>query len=172
MSLPARTNLNPVEMDEPTHDTPLFAHECAGMADEAQKQERAEPQGRGTDGRGYDPDLEDVDFDDPTLEKFPSNKSEIMDAVRKLEGGLNEDRATFDVGPPSPVMGSSRRSSFDYELAGDPQATPTNASASRKSKHLEVPRSPHDSSVGSNRSSALSLHSIAEGEEATITEDD
>lgn len=125
--------------------------------------------GPGKHGRGDHIDADGTDLNDPTLERFPSNWEEIVDTVRKLEGGLNEDHATAGGMPLSPAISASRR--FSCDPTGDLVVSPVAVSpvASRKSRHLGVPRSP-PGSVGSDRSSALSLHSIPEVHEAGVSE--
>lgn len=158
--------LDPYGFDEPyqqENKAPLFAHECIGMYE---GEEIPEPHDEHDDDRGpgsdYDPD--EYDLNDPTLERFPSNRDDIIDAVRKLEGGLNEDHADVEgLVPPSPIMGSSGPQNHD--LLGDfLVASPVVSSPimSRGPRRLGVRRSPHGS-VSS--ASGVSLHSISEAEE-------
>lgn len=119
-----------------------------------------------------DVDLDDIDLNDPTLERFPSNREGIMNTVRKLESGLGEDRVSFEGAPISPVIGAYRPGMED--ITGDPfLSSPIAASPviPRPSRHLEVPRSPHGS-ISSNHSSPLSLHAIDEGDEPGETDED
>lgn len=110
-----------------------------------------------------------IDPNDPTLERFPSNWEGIANTVRKLEGGLNEDHAEFVGQPLSPTISPLAPRRLSCDPAADLVASPvaTSPTLTRRSRHLEVPRSPHGS-VSSDRSSALSLHSIPEGTEIEI----
>lgn len=132
------------------------------------------------DSRDHDDDTSGIYFDsytidpnDPTLERFPSNWEEIADTVRKLEGGLNEDHVTVDGQPLSPTISPLAPRRLSCDPAADLVSSPVAVSpvAQRKTRHLEVPRSPHGS-VSSDRSSALSLHSIPEAAEVGIEEED
>lgn len=153
--------------------TPLFAHECVGMHQIGGDTERHGSRDHDDDTSADYCDSYTIDPNDPTLERFPSNWEEIADTVRKLEGGLNEDHATIDGKPLSPVVSPVAPRRLSCDPAADLVSSPVTVSpvAQRKSRHLEVPRSPHGS-VSSDRSSALSLHSIPEAAEAGIEEED
>jgi hypothetical protein len=107
----------------------------------------------------FEHDVENIDLNDPTLEKFPSDRAGIMDAVRKVETSLNEDQTLFEGVPPSPVVGPLGRREgivddpFDEVAASSPSLSPTlsRRSGSRLSQ----------GSFGSDRPS-LSLDAIAE----------
>ncbi|KAL2015589.1 hypothetical protein VTK56DRAFT_5201 [Thermocarpiscus australiensis] len=149
------------------HTSPLFAHECAGLYEWDQEvrppdtEEEYAP-ARRTSSEDIDPDA--VDLNDPTLERFPSNREEIVDTVRKLGTGLQADQASFDGSPPSPVINPSRRGTEDitgdYLLAASQPSPPARQ---HTSKQLELGRSQHGS-TGSVPTCA-SLHSISELEE-------
>ncbi|KAL2128008.1 hypothetical protein VTI74DRAFT_9854 [Chaetomium olivicolor] len=149
--------------------SPLFAHECAGMynpeetgevdfGEEEEEEEEAYPA-----AAVEDIDYDKVDLNDPTLERFPSNREEIMDAVRKLETGLEADQASFDGNARSPVVNPSRRGTED--ITGDflltaPQATSPTQRALKKSPRGSISSIP-----------AASLHSISEAEESGLEDD-
>lgn len=136
------------------HAPPLFAHECLGAYSPAGvAEDELEDQGG---RRASQAVLEVEDYDDPRLERFPSNRNEIMDAVRKIETGLDEDHASFEGVPPSPVVGRSGRSMDELLETLPIAAMPTSP---RVSKRLDRPRSPSD------RSSAVSLQSISEADD-------
>ena len=173
-------DMDPYGFDEPSvpeNKTPLFAHECVGM--ELYEDDGA-PDAHGEEHHSDDyeedrrpstvyDDEEDIDLNDPTLEKFPSNRDEIIDTVRKLEGGLNEDHADVEgLIPLSPVVGPSGPQNHD--LVGDLiVSSPVVASpvVARGSRMLNLPRSSLGS-VSSDRSSAISLGSISEAEEVGV----
>ncbi|KAK4149254.1 hypothetical protein C8A00DRAFT_38146 [Chaetomidium leptoderma] len=151
--------------------SPLFPHECVGLyeSDEEIDQgdasddvfENDDALGVASSARDLDPDK--VDLNDPTLERFPSTRGDIIDAVRKLETGLQPDQASFEGPARSPVVNPSRRGTEDitgdFQLAA-PQAPspPTN----RPSKRGSVNSIP----------ATASLHSISEGEEPAVEEEE
>ncbi|KAK4198164.1 hypothetical protein QBC40DRAFT_284210 [Triangularia verruculosa] len=124
--------------------SPLFPHECPSpptSGDAVQPRESREEEISPLEE--LDPDQ--IDLNDPTLERFPSNREGIMDTVRKLETSLNEDQASFEGAPPSPVI----HSPLDHEgpedvtdyILGDSSIPPTH----RGPQHLKVPRPSHGS---------------------------
>lgn len=142
---------------------PLFAHECAGIYEDdvhdpdhpVDERTHHHPAG----GRDYDPDL--YDLNDPTLERFPSNRDEIMDTVRKMESGLGADQTSVEGVPPSPIVGSiPKNENFPEDSSTSPPSSPI---APRSNKRLRVQRLSQGST--SDKSSIVSLTSIAEGEE-------
>jgi hypothetical protein len=140
--------------------SPLFAHECVGMyepQEEAVEDEEDEGGLHATETQDFDPNK--VDLNDPTLERFPSARDDIMDAVRKLESGLPTDHASVDGKYCSPVINPSRRGTEDitgdFSLGPPPAPSPPTQRAPKKS-----PRG----SIGSANATA-SLHSISESEE-------
>lgn len=168
-----------IETPAAENKAPLFAHECVGMElcdedmrgphdDEHYSAEYEEDRRPST---VYD-DEDDIDLNDPTLEKFPSNREEIIDRVRKLEGGLNEDHSDVEgLIPLSPLVGPSGPQNHD--LVGDFLVSSPMVSSPivpRGSRLLSLPR-PSLGSVSSDRGSALSLDSISEAEEA-VDEDE
>lgn len=161
--------------DDGIDSPPLFAHECVGMqnADEVLHQENQPDEDDHVQNQpAEDVDLDNIDLNDPTLERFPSNREGIINTVRRLESSLDEDRASFEGAPISPVVGAYRPGMED--ITGDPfMSSPIVASPiiPRSSRHLEVPRSPRGS-ISSNHSSPLSLHAIDEGDEPGTTEED
>ncbi|KAL1882748.1 hypothetical protein VTK73DRAFT_873 [Phialemonium thermophilum] len=157
-ALPER-ELSPAEPDgeEPLDETPLventvplFAHECAGLPED-QVSDRRDSYPAGEIDLSSDSESGNENYDDPTLERFPSEKEDIIKTVQKLEGGLDDNSA----------VGTSVRLGDDLEQ--DPAEL-------RKSRHLRIPRSSR-SSASSDRSSAVSLQSIPETEE-TVDERD
>ncbi|KAH6624934.1 hypothetical protein B0J18DRAFT_429717 [Chaetomium sp. MPI-SDFR-AT-0129] len=142
--------------------SPLFAHERAGMYqsdEEEEEEESPEEESPDVVPQGYS-EPQKVDFDDPTLERFPSDREEIIDAVRHLSTGLPIDDVSFDAGRQSPVVNPSRRGTEvitgDFSLSPPgPKSGPSSRRSSRKS-----PRG----SLGSHKTTS-SLHSISESEE-------
>jgi hypothetical protein len=147
--------------------SPLFAHECLGMyepdVENGEEEEDDEPP--------YGPPVEDIDpkkidLNDPTLERFPSDRDDIIEAVRKLETGLPADHVSFDGRHRSSVVNPSRRGTEDitgdFHLAAPQTPSPPTHRSSKKS-----PRS----SAGSLNATA-SLHSITEGDEPAAEEEE
>ncbi|POS80163.1 hypothetical protein DHEL01_v201426 [Diaporthe helianthi] len=143
---------------------PLFAHECAGLYedDEIPGVPEEEQHDRIVNGKTRDQDKED--FSDPTLEQFPSSKSEILATVRKVETGLNANQ-TLNAGvPPSPIFRTRTRSSGDgQEEPTSPKLSPV---PSKESQHLSLSPAQPLENLGERSLSAVSLGSIAEDEEA------
>ncbi|KXX79451.1 hypothetical protein MMYC01_203729 [Madurella mycetomatis] len=146
--------------------SPLFAHECVGLP---MSDEETRPVDDGTHYVGGTEPLKDIDPDkldlnDPTLERFPSRRDDVIDAMRKLETGLQADQS-FEATSPSPVFNPSRRGTEDitgdFILAATPPSSPA---IQRNSKNLDVPRPSRSSESGP---ASGSLHSISEAEEPT-----
>lgn len=154
---------------------PLFAHECIGMYDDGDDAEDREADERDFQHEAEthdqsEADNDNVDLNDPTLERFPSDRDEIIDAVRKLETGLEEDQPSFECVPLSPVFPTARRGSEDP--VADLLLTPIPVSPiiPRINKRLDLSRSPR-LAASSNHPSMASLHSISEAEEPTPGEE-
>jgi hypothetical protein len=141
--------------------SPLFAHEAVGLYEsDEEDQEDSEGDNAVDAAPVEDIDPDNIDLNDPRLERFPSTREDIMDAVRKLETGLPVDQPSFDGQARSPVINMSRRGTEDitgdFLLTAPQPASPTT--------HRPSKRSPRGS-VSSIPASA-SLHSISEAEEA------
>jgi ATP-dependent RNA helicase MRH4 len=140
--------------------SPLFAHESLGgyaFVDDCFDHDPAPA----SDNRRISVSIKDSflmsnpDIDDPTLEKFPSDRTSIFDALRKVQTTLDDDVIQAD-GPFAASYDSSRRTSVDSgddSLLSVGSLSPT-STRRRESRHSH-------SSVGRNRS-AVSLGSIAE----------
>jgi hypothetical protein len=146
--------------------SPLFAHECVGMYESDQDiglgEDEEDIASQVVPVEDIDPDA--IDPNDPTLERFPSNREEIIDTVRKLESGLEADQASFEGSPPSPVINPSRRGTED--ITGDFLIAPPQVpSPSPRRNSKRSPRGSFGSASGK-----LSLHSISEAEELAAEE--
>ncbi|KAI1821361.1 hypothetical protein F4861DRAFT_519339 [Xylaria intraflava] len=137
---------------------PMFSHECfaytpemQGFSDEALRPQR--------DNIQHPPERVsplDIDYDDPRLEYFPSDRDSIIAAMRRLSDTVEADRTVVDTGPlssifagsPSDLGSISRKTSSSNE---------DDASTSHR-KSSDIGRHP----AGSARNS---LGSIAEGDE-------
>lgn len=145
--------------------TPLFAHECLGaydfMADDrTDSVDIAEAENRRQSReRSKDYTVDEIDLNDPSIEKFPSNRSSVFDSLRKIQSSLPTDQIPVD---DSPVFSSiefrrlSIDSGDDCAVSSTGEASPTSATSSK----MREQRLSH-SSFGKTRS-AVSLTSIAE----------
>jgi hypothetical protein len=161
------------------HKSPLFSYECAGLYDsdeEARLASVAEDYDAFEDDEeddyvGYSAPVDDIDPDkvdinDPTLERFPSARDDIMDAVRKIGTGLQADQVSFGGQPRTSVFNPSRRGTED--ITGDHLLTtpiPSSPNMHRTSK-----KSPRGSISSLN--APASLHSISEADESAIEEEE
>lgn len=137
---------------------PLFAHECAGLYEDDEVPGADEQGPNLSSGRSYEGHKED--YDDPTLERFPSTRDEIISTVRKVETGLNEDQVSVEGVPLSPVVNA--RGSPTAEARDEPRASET-STAPRGQQQLSLPPSLTGTEEPSR--SSISLQSIAEGAE-------
>lgn len=88
----------------PEDKVPLFAHECI------------QPPPGGFETRPparYEPvksklSIQEnaIDFDDPSLEEFPTERNAILEHIRSCEARLPEDETNVEGIPPSPVVGA------------------------------------------------------------------
>lgn len=141
-----------------------MADECAGLYedDEIPGVPEEEQHAKIVNGKTRDQDKED--FSDPTLERFPSSKSEILAAVRKVETGLNANQTLNEGVPPSPIFRTRTQSS------GDGQEEPTSPEPSplptKEPQHVSLNPAQPQENLGERSLSVVSLGSIAEDEEA------
>jgi ATP-dependent RNA helicase MRH4 len=89
--------------------TPLFAHESFGAYDCVDDGLDHETAGLGlsaTESRSRssskDYTLDDIDLNDPTIEKFPSDRGSVIDTLRKIQSSLSEDLVQVEPAPVSP----------------------------------------------------------------------
>ena len=142
---------------------PLFAHECAGLYedDEIPGAKGVEQQSESLNGGLHEHTEED--FADPTLEKFPSTRDEIMTTVRKVSSGLNADETSFEGTPPSPIVRERNPSIVD--VLGETQSSDESPKLTSAPRRLSLPRPESRESMSERSLSAVSLGSIAEGAE-------
>jgi len=142
--------------------TPLFAHECLGgyafVDDGLDHAEIDEPLSSLRQSRSVTRDLtlEEVDINDPTIEKFPSERGSVMDVLRKVQSSSSADNVQIDSALLSPSI-ASRKSSVD-STADELTETlsPTSPTSSRRRENRPSYSSFHKTK------SAVSLDSIAE----------
>lgn len=161
---PQKDDLDTAGFSNDHEPAPLFAHECAGLYedDEIPGVPEEEQYSKIVNVKTRDQDKED--FSDPTLEHFPSSKSEILAAVRKVETGLNANQTLNGGVPPSPIFRTRTRSSGDgQEEHTSPELSPLPA---KETQHLSLNPAQPQENLGERSLSAVSLGSIAEDEEA------
>lgn len=142
---------------------PLFAHECAGLYEDDEIPGAQDEEEENSSNRQFFNNDDKEDFDDPTLEKFPSTRDAIISTVRKVESGLNVDQVSIEDAPRSPV--AHARSSPQSEARSESAVSP--GQTSRDLQTLPVPLSLTTSNI-----SATSLHSIAEDAEGAEEEEE
>lgn len=140
-----------------------MADECAGLYEDDEIPGVPEDEQRAEIVNGHTRDQAKEDFEDPTLERFPSSKGEILAAVRKVETGLNANQTLNEGVPPSPIFRTRTRSTDDGQ--GEQQSPESSPVSSKESQHLPLPAQPQEN-LGERSLSAVSLGSIAEDDEA------
>lgn len=154
--------VTPAEEDE-IPSTPLFAHESLGaydfdVVDDGFDHSLSPTVSRGMSVSSFaalSPDTLDPDTDDPTLEKFPCDKSAVMDTIRRISTSTGDVPLSLE-DHPSPPRLTSRRDSVDSAT----DSLPSPGSLSPTSSRKRDGRLSH-SSVGRTKS-AVSLGSIVE----------
>lgn len=140
-----------------------MADECAGLHEDDEIPGVPEDEQRAEIVNGNTHDRAKEDFEDPTLERFPSSRTEILAAVRKVETGLNANQTLNEGVPPSPIFRTRTRSTGDSN--GEQQSPEASPVSSKGSQHLPLPVQPRES-LSERSLSAVSLGSIAEDDEA------
>ncbi|PHH90877.1 hypothetical protein CDD83_2382 [Cordyceps sp. RAO-2017] len=135
--------------------SPLFAHEAFGEAGPADAGSDHDPQDLASKSPVLNYSFGDdyVDADDPTLERFPSERSSVLDTLRKLQSSYDENHPHLDEMSPREM---ASRKGFADSLDENGLLTSPNLTASR----VRESRASH-TSLGPARSVA-SLSSIAE----------
>ncbi|CAK7268792.1 hypothetical protein SEPCBS119000_003243 [Sporothrix epigloea] len=106
---PELTHERPGDPDDGPDGGPVFEYEFAGTYDRPPSTAASEASPL---SQAVLDDDSDFDPADPTLERFPSRREEILRKVRTLETGLDEDVTTFEGYPASPVVSTRRKSSL------------------------------------------------------------
>ncbi|KAG6134053.1 hypothetical protein E4U38_002580 [Claviceps purpurea] len=126
-------------------DTPLFAHESFGNYEFIEHEiDHNDDMGTGqrssslpSNGGGSVGDIvDDVDIDDPTLEKFPSDKESVLDTLRKIQSSTEERIVSQDEGQHSALAVSMRTSidsSEEYDFSPSPSSRQREGRISRSS---------------------------------------
>lgn len=136
----------------------MFAHECFGayeFVDDALDHEALDDAKlrRASKPRLDEYAMEDADINDPTIEQFPCDKSEIFSTLRKIQSSLAEDQVSLDDSQHSPRL-DGRRTSVDSDDSLLSAGSLSPVTARKRENRLST-------SSGRNRS-LVSLGSIAE----------
>ncbi|KAI1413726.1 hypothetical protein F5Y13DRAFT_160932 [Hypoxylon sp. FL1857] len=159
------------ETDGEDGECPVFSHEFIGSnSHDGNGDARGRRQSM-TASQLDDTAIEDdVDFDDPQLEAFPStNRESILAAVRRISSSIDADRTVVEGIPPSPIVPISKHQKSVDSLE-DSGVTPSSIDEPPKDKqHLRPNISVRQYGSGQSNARALSmssLGSIAEGNES------
>ncbi|RYP45936.1 hypothetical protein DL769_011425 [Monosporascus sp. CRB-8-3] len=158
---------------------PMFSHECVAAPDEDEGYDEAhaapphdDKQHELSDTKQHDYAQDpDVDLDDPTIEKFPSDSASIMAAIRRLSTSVDQDRALPQGIAPSAVMDSSRPASADGLPDDQSLAVPRPGHPSYGEQQSRTERR-NRSSLTASRDSVSSLNSIAEADDERPGDDE
>lgn len=140
--------------------TPLFAHECFGAAEFVDdgldhKSYDTSTQLQKSRSKSIDESFSLANFNDPTLEKFPSDKSSVLNALRKIQSSVDDHQIPIE-NLHSPHTSDSAGNMIDSSEDHSSPPSSLSPTSTKKREH----RLSHCSS-GRNRS-AVSLGSIAE----------
>ncbi len=160
-------------IEPPHHICPMFSHECIDVPDEdeAYDEDLVAPEALPDDYQQHDLSKikqheyaqdSDIDLDNPMLERFPSDSTSIMAAIRRLSTSVGEDRALPQGVAPSLVVNSLTPTTSD--LPDDQDSTVPQidqVTTGDQPSRVEKKKSALSASVGS----ISSLNSIAEAED-------
>ncbi|KAI0104949.1 hypothetical protein F4776DRAFT_483296 [Hypoxylon sp. NC0597] len=164
-TLDADDSFSDDEIDGEDGECPVFSHEfmgpnCHDSNGEARGR-RESMTASHLDDTAIDDD--DVDFDDPQLETFPStNRESILAAVRRISTSIDADRTVVEGIPPSPIVPTPRQHKTVDSLE-DSGATPSSTDKPLEDNQHLRPGSGHS---GTRETSIGSLGSIAEDDES------
>ncbi|KAG5914431.1 hypothetical protein E4U42_000486 [Claviceps africana] len=173
-------------------DTPLFAHESFGnyefIQDQVDRNDAMESVKPSTflpsDGGGSAGD--NVDIDDPTLEKFPSDKESVLGTLRRIQSSTEDGQAVLDDGKFSAAVTSGRSSmdsSEEYDYSASPSLRMRENRTSRSSFGrprsavslsciAEEPKSPEDANSPLKHGMRNDAQTVLENESRTEGRDD
>ncbi|VUC22052.1 unnamed protein product [Clonostachys rosea] len=141
---------------------PLFAHESFGayefLADDALDHDQVDdaPSPHRLRKESKDYSVEEVDINDPTIESFPSDRSSVMDALRKIQSSNDSQPKSIETSSPIAIEHGD-----DFALTGGSLSPKSPGTSDRREGRLS------HSSYGNKRSTA-SLTSIAEEDSKPI----
>ncbi|KAI1458307.1 hypothetical protein F4805DRAFT_144981 [Annulohypoxylon moriforme] len=145
------------ETDAEDGECPVFSHEFMGQASDAKNRRESKT---ASDFDDSAIDIENVDFDDPQLEAFPSNNREsILAAVRRISTSVDADRTVVEGIPPSSVVPL-------FQQANCADNPPKDEKEDEKDQHHLLPDDATKLSGSAQSSTTNSLGSIAEDDES------
>ncbi|KAI1102849.1 hypothetical protein F4804DRAFT_342938 [Jackrogersella minutella] len=143
------------ETDAEDGDPPAFSHEFMGQVSDTHNRRESKT---GSDMDDPDIEIQHLDFNDPTLEAFPSNNREsILAAVRRISTSINADRTVIGGIPPPPAVSIFQQPSSTDNSSKDK----SNLRSDEITKQYSIQHSPRPPSTSS-------LLSIAEDDEFRI----
>ncbi|KAI0121995.1 hypothetical protein F4814DRAFT_438149 [Daldinia grandis] len=111
-------------------------------------------------------EIEDLDFDDPQLEAFPSdNRESIMAAMRRISTSIDVDRTVVDEVPTAPILTILQNRKNADSLDNQGESLSLSDSSLDDKQNLRPSNSARRSHSGRRESSTNSLGSILEDDE-------
>jgi hypothetical protein len=158
-----RDDLGPddnIGVDDGGDQLPMFSHECfAPVREQPPSGKMREPQHDNADHSSAVVDELDIDYDDPRLERFPSDLDSIMAAMRRLSSTVKADPTVVDAVSLSPVIKARLPEAVGHSGTLGSFCVDDTSPSQEQQDGL----SPPPAGTGASRTS---LHSIAEGDEA------
>ncbi|KAI2626583.1 hypothetical protein GGR54DRAFT_629004 [Hypoxylon sp. NC1633] len=160
------------EIDGENSPCPMFSHEYAGSPGHEADYNNFNPQledKSAPHAGNLASEIEDLDFNDPELEAFPSNdRASILASLRRISTTIDVDRTAVDGIPLSPLITISQPlQTVDSLDKLDVSQGSTNLS-SRNDPNLrpdDTRKSPSPTAIGARTTSMSSLGSINEDDE-------
>ncbi|KAI1805641.1 hypothetical protein F4811DRAFT_212148 [Daldinia bambusicola] len=150
---------------------PMFTHESMGPA--SHKGDTSDDEDKDRENKSHSEfgnpaiEVEDLDFDDPQLEAFPSdNRESIIAAVRRISTSIDADRTVVDGTPHAPIITILQDRKSMESLNKSSESLGLSDSLSDNSQDLRPDDSVRRSRSGPKGPSTTSLGSISEDDEA------
>ncbi|KAI0816344.1 hypothetical protein GGR55DRAFT_685946 [Xylaria sp. FL0064] len=141
------------EADDDDIPLPMFSHECFVSSCSHQP----EPQHDSLDYSTEDVDATNIDFDDPLLEHFPSDRDSIMATMRRVSTAIETDPTTVDPVSLSPIITAKSSVASNPSSTRGSFATDNTNTEHEQMEDLELQLA--------SITTKESLQSIAEGDE-------
>ena len=120
-----------VDPPGPAGSAPLFAHESLGayeLVDTGYQHDSSKsPRSSASRMSSSIGSLDEVDLDDPTLERFPSDRSSVLETLRKIQSSTDEAAPALDESDPF-----SKKTSIDPIDDVDSPRSPTSVKKGEK----------------------------------------
>lgn len=157
------------ELDDESDSCPMLSHESIGPPNQGEETSDDLASKTVTQDGDSNLEIEDLDFDNPRLEKLPSSdRRSIIAAMRRISGSVEADRTVIDgIPPPSdvPILRLHGAVSPREELRGSSELTGT-SSKEESTDRPSLTTGPSNSSYSRTSDASISsLGSIAEGDE-------